>query len=820
MTPSGQQVVPDAGSVRRALRESWGDDGAIARLPGDVDANFVVTTAAGLRSILKFVAPGTDRATLDLQHAALRHLAAAEGEPVRTPRVIPTVAGDSIAEFDGRLVRRLSWIDGPTVADAVPARLGPSTATDRFLRATGALVGRVDASLADFEHPGADRRHPWDPLTGGWVADEMGVVEDPARRGILQRVVRIWSDRVAPAARDLPRTVIHGDANDHNLLVEAGAWWKGPVGLIDFGDMLRTARICEPAVTAAYAAMRSTDPVEAVATVTAGWLEAWDAALAGGAEVDGSIVGAESRGRRERVSDDELAIVPVLVRMRLAISVVISARRSRERPDDPYVTVSETGAWRLLEALDHVEPGHVATRVLSACGRARGLGDHSGDRVPPDRDRPVALRPDEDLAAQRSRLTGPNLSLSYSQPIHAVRGWMQHLYDADGTAFLDVYNNVPHVGHSHPRVSEAIARQTSLLATNTRYLSQVRLDYMERLAARFPDPLDTVYLLNSASEANELALRIVRAATDRRDLLVQDGGYHGHTTTLVDVSPYKADGPGGVGTPEWVHTVAVPDVYRGRWRAGRDDDPGGRYAGAVRERVAGLSATGRPPAAFLLETFPSVGGQIVPPSGYLAGAYAAVRDAGGLVIADEVQTGLGRLGAVEWGFETASVVPDLVVLGKPMGNGFPLAAVITTRALAEAFDTGMEFFSTFGGNPVACAAGAAVLDVLDDEKLAENADRVGSRLLEGIHELAVSHEIIGDVRGMGLFVGVEFVSDRATRSPDARAAGAAVEGLKARGILAGTDGPDHNVLKMRGPLVLATADADRILEALGDVLPR
>jgi len=395
---------------------------------------------------------------------------------------------------------------------------------------------------------------------------------------------------------------------------------------------------------------------------------------------------------------------------------------------------------------------------------------------------------------------------------------MQYLYDAEGNAWIDAYNNVPHVGHAHPHVADAIARQTSLLATNTRYLSQVRLDYLERLADRFPDPLDRVYLVNSASEANELALRIARAATGRRDLVVQDVAYHGHTTTLVDVSPYKAEGPGGEGVPDWVHVAALPDPYRGRHRSGRDAVPGERYAADLRSLLDTLEAEGRPPGAFIAETFPSVGGQIVPPDGYLEGAFAAARDVGALVIADEVQTGFGRLGSVDWGFQVADVVPDIVVLGKPMGNGFPMAAVVTTRELAEAFDTGMEYFSTFGGNPVACAAGDAVLDVLDAERLPDRADRVGARLLDGIRALGARHEAIGDVRGLGLFIGIDLVSDRETRTADAARARRVVEGLRRRGVLAGTDGREHNVVKLRGPLVMTEENADRIVAGLDGAL--
>jgi len=429
----------------------------------------------------------------------------------------------------------------------------------------------------------------------------------------------------------------------------------------------------------------------------------------------------------------------------------------------------------------------------------------------------AAGRSRDALRARRARLLGPNLSLSYREPLHLVKGWRQFLYDAAGRAYLDLYNNVPHVGHSHSRVVEAVRAQAALLNTNTRYLHDNVLRYAEALTARMPDGLDVAYFVNSASEANELALRLARAATGRRELLVMEAGYHGHTTTLVQASPYKFAGPGGEGREPWVEVVDLPDLYRGRYRR-EDPDAAARYVADVEALVAGMAAEGRPPGAFLAESLPSVGGQIVLPDGYLAGVYRAVRAAGGICIADEVQVGFGRLGEVFWGFELQEVVPDVVVLGKPMGNGFPLGAVICRGEIAEAFDTGMEFFSTFGGNPMSCAAGLAVLEVLEQEGLQAHALEVGRRLTAVLREVAATHAGVGDVRGMGLFQGVEVVSDPDARTPWGAGASYLVNRLAERGILTGTDGPDHNVVKLRGPMVVEAADVDRLGEVLAEVV--
>lgn len=422
----------------------------------------------------------------------------------------------------------------------------------------------------------------------------------------------------------------------------------------------------------------------------------------------------------------------------------------------------------------------------------------------------------ETLAARRA-LFGKNLSVSYERPLKIVRGWKQYLYDETGRAYLDVYNNVPIAGHSHPRVAEAAAAQLALLNTNTRYLHDKITEYAERLTGLMPEPLRVCFFVNSGSEANELALRLARAHTKREDVIVLEHAYHGHTNTLIDVSPYKFNGPGGTGRKAWVHVAPLADDYRGAYR--RDDPRAGeKYAAGVAEISQRLSAEKRGAAAFLAETLPSVGGQIVFPAGYLKAAYGHLRTAGVVCIADEVQVGFGRLGTHFWGFETQGVVPDIVVLGKPIGNAFPLAAVVTTREIADSFANGMEFFSTFGGNPVACAAGLAVLDVLRDERLQENALAVGTHLMTRLKELQERHKLIGDVRGSGLFLGVDLVSDRETREAATRQAAYVANRLRDLGVLAGTDGPHHNVLKLRPPLIFSRADAELFVRILDEAL--
>ena len=435
---------------------------------------------------------------------------------------------------------------------------------------------------------------------------------------------------------------------------------------------------------------------------------------------------------------------------------------------------------------------------------------------------PMSLRaevrrtPEQLVLRRRIGLPGA-LSTAYRQPLKIVRGEGQYLFDDAGNRYLDMVNNVCHVGHCHPAVVASATVQMRTLNTNTRYLHDNIVELAARLSATLPDPLSVCFFVNSGSEANDLALRLARTHTGRRDVLVLEHAYHGNLSALVDISPYKFDGPGGAGRPVHTRVCTLPDVYRGRWRRG-DPDAGERYAESVRDTVTALAIEGRRPAAFIAESLAGVGGQLVPPPGYLAAAYRHARAAGAVVIADEVQVGLGRVGESMWAFETQGVVPDIVTIGKPLGNGHPLAAVVTTAPIAASFDNGMEYFNTFGGNPVSCATGLAVLDAIVTGNLVENARARGAELVAGLQALARRYPIIGDVRGLGLFIGAELVRDRDTLEPAAAEARAVVEHLRHRGVLLATEGPFDNVFKIKPPMCLAARDVELFLERLDDAL--
>ena len=409
---------------------------------------------------------------------------------------------------------------------------------------------------------------------------------------------------------------------------------------------------------------------------------------------------------------------------------------------------------------------------------------------------------------------GSAYRLFYDTPVHLVRGEGVWLFDGDGHKYLDMYNNVPHVGHCHPRVVEAICEQAKTLNTHTRYLHDNVVNLAERLTATFPDELDTAMFCCTGSEANELALRIARTTTGNNGIIVTSFAYHGNTRATYEIS---TDSVLAAELPEHVVTVPVPDRYRGPHRG---EDAADEYAACVHDAIDLLRSRDIEPAAFVIDTIVSSGGVVTPPPGYLSKAAAVVREAGGLFIADEVQPGFGRTGRNFWGFAADDFVPDMVTMGKPMGNGHPISAVVTGRELVDGFGAHGNYFNTFGGNPVSCAAGLAVLDVIDDENLQQNALDVGQHLVDGLWRLAESHACIGDVRGSGLFLALEIVTDRESRKPANELAGRLVNDLRDHGVLTGTMGPDANILKLRPPLVLSKDDADTMLGILDASLGR
>jgi 4-aminobutyrate aminotransferase-like enzyme/Ser/Thr protein kinase RdoA (MazF antagonist) len=728
--------------------ELYGLSLAAESLPSERDQNFLLRDATGPRFVLKIANRDEALEVLDLQNKLLARLGST-ATGLAFPRLVAARSNLDITPVAGE-DGTAYFVRLLTWVDGVPMATVQPHVTG-LLRSLGASLARLDLALVGFEHPAAQRTLYWDLRHASMAWRYLDLLPEAWEK-------IDWSR--------LPASVIYNDANDYNILVDLAG--TRVVSFLDLGDVVHSAVVCDLAIAIAYAMLAKQDPIAAAAEVLAGY------------------------HRVRPLSEAETDALYTLAAARLCASVCYAANQARLAPANDYLNISNRAAWELLEKLASFPadwPREVFRRVCGYSAEARSSAS---------------------LAELRRRKLGPSLSLSYSEPLHIIRGWRQHLYDASGRRYLDGVNNVAHVGHSHPRVNEAIARQMALLNTNTRYLHEHLAEYIDRLSATLPPPLSVVYLVCSGSEANELALRLARAHTGRDRILVLDAAYHGNTSALVEISPYKFNGKGGRGKPAHVEILPLPDVYRGRYRG---PDAGARYAAHVADIV---ERTGGP-AAFFAESVSGCGGQVFFPRGYLAAAFAAVRAAGGVCVADEVQTGFGRAGSHFWMFQTQRVVPDIVTMGKPIANGHPMGAVVTTREIADSFANGMEYFNTFGGNPVSCAAGLAVLDVIREEGLQENARMTGEYLLAGLRDLATRHPWIGDVRGCGLFLGIELVRDRDTREPAAAEASQLVDRMKDLGVLLSTDGPLHNVIKIKPPMVFGRQDADMLLQKLSAI---
>ena len=787
---SGRPPLKAADAARLAA-EVWSLDAEASPLPGERDTNFLLTARSGERFVLKVSGAAEVPDRVALQTAMPAHIRR-NAPRLRVPRVVRAAAGKGAPAgvATRRIGERRHTVRLLVHQDGVPLSAFPSPAP-AVLAAVGGFAGRMQRALAGFDHPGLRSRDlPWAPQHAARViAAAAPRIAGPARQALYQRTAAAVEPAL-PGLLALPGAPLHNDLNDDNLLLAAGAPQTAgaeDLAVLDFGDALEGPAVVEVATAALYPAAAADDPLAAAAAVVAGFV------------------------RERPLSRQEAEAFRTALALRALVSSGIAAIRRAEVPgaaNDAYLLSSESGVWRVLAALDR-EPGREsAARFLEAAGLA------SPEAAPAGGDDPARL------LSRRRRWFSRALSISYDDPIPVVRGAGARLYDPDGRSYLDMVNNVCHVGHAHPRVSGAISRQAARVNTNTRFLYRELTDYAERLLSTLPDPLEVVFFTNSGSEANDLALRIARNRLGRSDTFVFEGAYHGNLTSLIEISPYKLDGPGGRPGPPWLHRLPLPDGFRGRFRAEEPGFPEAMIAHA-RGRVAAAG-----PTTLVSEAILGCGGQVVPPPGYLRGLYGAVREAGGLIVADEVQTGFGRVGPAFWAFVEAQrspegappLVPDIVTLGKPAGNGHPLGAVVTTRALARSFETGMEYFNTYGGNPVSCAAGLAVLDVIESEDLAAHAERVGNRLLDGLNALANRYSLIGDVRGRGLFLGFELVRDRETRAPATAEARRLVNRLRQERILNSTDGPDANVIKIKPPLPFSAADADHYLEVLDRTL--
>jgi len=745
----------DVDALHAALGRSWGLAGELTSVHGERDRNFRLDAADG-RYLLKVHNPADGEAVLDLQCSALRHLrAVAPDLPV--PAVVATQDGRSWLELTGRDGRHslawvMTWLDGQHPA---PEMLGPAQ-----LRDWGRTAARLGQALRGFVHPAACYPIAWDirrlPQLRPWLS-AVAADRRPAVEALLDRFER----RVAPELRALRAQVVHNDFAPGNVLVDDSL---AVTGITDFGDMTHTALVCDVAVAAA--------------DVLSG--------LAGGLELAPEVLAGYDA--TTPLEPGELALVADLMAARYAAAVLITAWRTRQQGCAPEI---DDEAQRRLEAMLDVGLDTLAARFTTAVRAGSPGTEHGGRGLRHPR------RSTEDLLRARARSLG-GLELSYARPLHIVGGRGVFLEAADGRRYLDAYNNVPVLGHSHPSVVDAVCSQLATVNTNSRYLQEAPVELAERLLATLPNRFDRVLLVNSGSEANDLAWRIARHATGASGGIATRWAYHGVTAATFGFSPESWRGAAG---PAHIRLV---------------EPPPGPPTGVV-EAVESLRAAGHGVAAILVDGVFTSDGIHGPATAWTVAAAAAVHDAGGLYVADEVQAGHGRTGDGLWSFLAGDVPADLVTLGKPMGNGYPVAAVIGPAELVDPFVAGTDYFSTFGGGTAACAAALAVLRVLEEDRVVDRVAAVGGCLVEVLRNVTRDSAELVAVRGWGLAVAVDVV-DPDSAQPDPVRAGRIVEGMRERGVLIGRTGRDRATLKIRPPLVFGDEHVDLLTDALTAIL--
>jgi len=745
----------------RLARDIFGIEGNPRLLYGERDQNFHIAVPSGQDILLKIVDSRENADVIDLQISALRHVTRTDPS-LPVPRLIAACDGKDLAQVEATdgmryAVYALSFLPGEML-EGTPA-------SPELLQEIGRTVARLGLALRGYFHAAAGRRIAWDPRQAALLRPHTGLIADREMRGIVEKALDRFIE-IGPRLTGLRHQVIHHDCHPGNLLVDHAS---GKItGLLDFGDIIHGPLAFDLAVPMAETQGTGLSPLGSAAAVLAGYA---------------GITPLE---------EAELGILYDVILARHALTLAIHGWRGKHDPE----AAAKLDAYCALNGPILAEMMRIGPDKALAAFQTASLGYTAAT---------------EALVARRRKVMGRNLELSYAKPVHAVRGRGVFLWEPDGTRLLDVYNNVPSVGHANPEVADAIARQASRICSNTRYLHETVVAYAERITRTMPDGLDKCLFVNSGSEANDAAWRIAKAVTGNTGAIIIANAYHGISDAIAALSPYS--GPLAIPSPPHVETLEPPDIYRGRFREDHPD-AARAYAEDADRAIAALAERGHRPAALMIDSAYTAHGILDVPKVWLAMVAQKIRASGGLVIADEVQPGFGRFGEAFWGFAAQGIVPDIVTMGKPMANGHPVGLAVTREDILADFTGRVDFFSTFGGNPVSAAAALATLTVIERDRLQDKARATGDFLRAGIKALGQRHQMIGDVRGSGLMTGVDIVADRAIRTPSPQEARRITNALRELGVLVGIDGPHGNVLKVRPPLPFAREHAEMVLAAM------
>lgn len=746
----------------------------VSDLGSYVDQNLLVVDHAGNKSVLKIHDGAEKIPVIQLQLDVADQFSKALPE-IAFPDSLPSSNGKFIEEIllpsgQRHFIRLIKFVPGRMLKDF-------NGFDKSLLTNIGKVVATTDIAMSQFYDPCASRPDlPWDLKNARKVGHLTKYISCPHKRRLTDFFFMKFENEVEDTLLDTRKSVIHGDLHRYSMMVDDDA--NCVTGIIDFGDVIYTHTICNLAVCLSDIMIGSEDPIT-VAT---------------------KVVGAYHRVNP--LTEQEVSILHYLTCTRLAVYIAMAAHSSTIHESNQHAQLKETQVYALMKQMIAINPIHVENVYRQACNFSSLLPEYQ--------------RQAEDNLKKRHNMFANMLYTHYAEPLHLTGGGLQYLYDNQGHTYFDCVNNVSQWGHSNPHIVKPAQKQISRLNTNSRYVYGLMTDYAEQLLATLPEELDVVFFCNSGSEANDLAMRIARTVTGQNDMIVIDTAYHGHTSSCTEISPNRIDRPGKPGLPEHIHKVPAPDTYRGMYLSG-EAQIGEKYAAEIIPILDRLKNTGKGPAAFIAESLVGTGGQFVLPDNYLDNIYKHVRESGGLCIADEVQVGFARTGENFWCFQSQNVVPDIVTFGKPMGNGHPMAALVTTKSIADKFDNGVTFFNTFSANPVSCAFGKAVLDVLENDQLQANTVKQAKVLFDGLKRLKEKYPFVGDVRGKGLYIGVELVTCRETKQPATELAKVIVEEMKNRFILINTNGYDNNIIKIKPPLIIEESDVNRLISTLDEV---